>query len=366
MKRYLTEKRKNKLKEISISTGSGTSRVLAGESIRNIRKYAQPERTVIVTDENLHRNYSSYYSDYPVIITGTGEIIKTLSTVESIIRKLIEYGAHRKSFLLGIGGGIVCDIAGFAASIYMRGIPFGFVSTSLLSQVDASVGGKNGVNIDGLKNMAGVITQPEFVICDHSMLATLPEDQYINGMAELIKTGCLDREGLFGFISANREKLLIRDIDAVSEAVYRSVRFKAAIVQEDEREDNIRRILNLGHTLGHAVEKVRGVKHGFAVSAGIGFALNLSRKLGLIDLYTESEVKELLGFFGLPCSLNDVASKDDISGILKAVESDKKKGGKTIAFVLLKGIGESMIRNIGSDELGVFVSENFNQAGNNS
>jgi len=353
----------NKLKEITISTGSGISTVYTGESISNIRRYASPETTVIVTDENLHRNYSSVYSDYPVIVIGTGENVKTFSTVEYIMRRLIEYGVHRKSFLLGIGGGIVCDIAGFAASIYMRGIPFGFISTSLLSQVDASVGGKNGVNIDGLKNMAGIITQPEFVICDHAMLATLPEEEYINGMAELIKTGCLDSEGLFGFIFSNREKLLIRDIDAVSEAVYRSVKFKAGIVQEDEREENIRRILNLGHTLGHAMEKVRGVKHGFAVSAGMGFALNLSARLGLIDPYTESEVKELLRFFGLPSTLDEVAQAADVPEILKAVESDKKKGGKTISFVLLKGIGESIIKNIGSEELGVFITEDFSKKG---
>lgn len=363
MKRSFIQKTVNKLKEIRIVTGSGISAVYTGESIRNIRSYAPPEKTVIVTDENLHRNYSSMYSEYPVIVIGTGEDIKTLSTVENIIRKLIEYGAHRRSFLLGIGGGIVCDIAGFAASIYMRGIPFGFVSTSLLSQVDASVGGKNGVNIDGLKNMAGVITQPQFVICDHGMLATLPEDEYINGIAELIKTGCLDSEGLFGFISANRERLLIREYDAVSEAIYRSVKFKARIVQEDEREQNIRKILNLGHTLGHAVEKVRGVKHGFAISAGTGFALDVSRKFGLIDSYTEFEVKELLKFFGLPCSLREVAQVNDIQEILKAVESDKKKGGSEISFIMLKGIGESLIKNIGSEELGKLVSAEFSTRG---
>jgi len=351
------------VKEVRINIGERASIVRTGESIRNIREYAAPGNTVIVTDENIHRHYSMLYSDYPVIVIGTGEGIKTLATVETIIRKLIELRAHRKTFLLGIGGGIVCDIAGFAASIYMRGIPFGFVSTSLLSQVDASVGGKNGVNIDGLKNMAGVISQPEFVICDHEMLSTLPDDEYVNGISELVKTGCLDNEGLFEFISANREKLLNRNTDIISEAVHRSVKFKAKIVEEDEREESIRRILNLGHTMGHALEKVKSIKHGFAVSAGIGFAMELSKSYGLIDSSIEEEVKDLLKYFSLPCTLEEVSGSGDISGLINAVESDKKKGGDSINFILLEGIGKSVIRNIKSEELMRYIS-NYSNKGN--
>jgi len=332
---------------------------MTGESIENIREYTSPGNTIIVTDENLNKHYSSMYSDYPVIVIGTGEGNKTFSTVETIIRKLIDLKCHRKTFLLGIGGGIVSDITGFAASIYMRGIPFGFVSTSLLSQVDASVGGKNGVNIDGLKNMAGVINQPEFVICDHGMLRTLPDDEYINGMAELIKTACLENEGLFKFIFDNRDRLLNRDSEIVSEAVYRSVKFKAKIVEEDEREESVRRILNLGHTLGHAVEKVKGVKHGFAVSAGIGFALEISRSYGLIDLSEENKVKELLKYFTLPYELSDAADRSNLSDILKAVESDKKMGGNEINFVMLEGIGRSLIKSIKSEELVKYISDYY-------
>lgn len=347
------------MKEIKINIGNRLSTVMTGESIENIREYTSPGNTIIVTDENLNKHYSSMYSDYPVIVIGTGEGNKTFSTVETIIRKLIDLKCHRKTFLLGIGGGIVSDITGFAASIYMRGIPFGFVSTSLLSQVDASVGGKNGVNIDGLKNMAGVINQPEFVICDHGMLRTLPDDEYINGMAELIKTACLENEGLFKFIFDNRDRLLNRDSEIVSEAVYRSVKFKAKIVEEDEREESVRRILNLGHTLGHAVEKVKGVKHGFAVSAGIGFALEISRSYGLIDLSEENKVKELLKYFTLPYELSDAADRSNLSDILKAVESDKKMGGNEINFVMLEGIGRSLIKSIKSEELVKYISDYY-------
>lgn len=344
------------MKEIRINIGDRVSTVRTAESISNIRDYTAPANTIIVTDENLHRHYSHMFSDYPVIVIGTGEGIKTLSTVETIIRKLIDLRAHRKTFLLGIGGGIVCDIAGFAASIYMRGMPFGFVSTSLLSQVDASVGGKNGVNIDGLKNMAGIISQPGFVICDHEMLKTLPDDEYVNGIAELVKTACLENEGLFRYISDNREKLLNRDSEIVSEAVYRSVKFKAKIVEEDEREESVRRILNLGHTLGHAVEKVKGTKHGFAVSAGIGFALELSKSCGMIDSSVENEVKDLLKYFGLPCTLGELTDRNDLPELISAVESDKKKGGDTINFILLEGIGKSVIKSIKSEELMEYIS----------
>jgi len=344
------------MKEIRINIADHVSTVYTGESIRNIRKYTSPDNTVIVTDENLYSHYSSMFSDYPVIIIGTGEGIKTFVTVEAILRKLIEQRAHRKTFLLGIGGGIVCDISGFAASIYMRGIPFGFISTSLLSQVDASVGGKNGVNIDGLKNMAGIINQPEFVLCDHEMLETLPDDEYINGMAELIKTACLDDDGLFRYISENREKLMKRDNDTVAEAVYRSVKFKAKIVEEDEREESVRRILNLGHTLGHAVEKVKGTRHGYAVSAGIGFALELSREFGLIDLSIENEVKNLIKYFGLPVGLREVADLSDLPELLIAVESDKKKGGDNTNFVFLECIGKSVIKSISNEELMKYIS----------
>ncbi len=344
------------MNEVRINIGNRVSKVCVGESIGNIRAFAPPENTIIVTDDNLNGYYSSAWSGYPVIVIGTGEHIKTMTTVEAIVRQLIELRAHRKTFLLGIGGGIVCDIAGFAASIYMRGMPFGFVSTSLLSQVDASVGGKNGVNIDGLKNMAGVINQPDFVICDHEMLHTLPDGEYFNGMAELVKTACLDGEGLFGFISENRERLRRRDVEVIPEAVYRSVKFKAKIVEEDEREENIRRILNLGHTLGHAVEKVKGIKHGFAVSAGIGFALELSMDMGLINPAAVREIKELLEYFGLPSGPGEVLQESDLPGILNAVESDKKKGGDVINVILLEGIGKSVIQSIKSEELMKYIS----------
>jgi len=343
------------LKEIVITAGSSSSIVKIGESIENINNYASIENTVIITDENVNRLYSGLFSHYRTIVIGTGEEIKNISTIEYIIKKLIELRCDRKTFILGIGGGVVSDIAGFAASIYMRGLNFGFISSSLLSQVDASVGGKNGVNIDGLKNMIGTINQPEFVICDHSMLKTLPDDEYINGIAELIKTSCLDNDGLFQFISDNREKLLKRNEDIISEAVYKSVKFKAKIVEEDEKETGVRKILNLGHTLGHGIEKVKSLKHGFAVAIGISFALYISRDSGLLSLSVEREIVDILKYFGLPAALNEVADKKNISEIIDAVRSDKKRDTDGVDFVLLNGIGRSVIKKIDYDELTEYI-----------
>jgi len=343
------------LKEIIINTGNTTSTVKLGESIENINNYASAENTVIITDENVNRLYSSHFLKYKTIVIGAGEEIKNIGAVEFIIKRLIELECDRKTFILGIGGGVVCDIAGFAASIYMRGLSFGFVSSSLLSQVDASVGGKNGVNIDGLKNMIGTINQPEFVICDHKMLKTLPDDEYINGMAELIKTSCLDNNGLFQFISDNRDELLKRNEDIISEAVYRSVKFKAGIVEEDEKETGIRKILNLGHTLGHGIEKVKSLKHGFAISIGISFALYISRDLGLLDISVEREIIGILKYFGLPTKLNDIADKQNINDIIDAIRIDKKRGAGGVDFVLLGGIGNAIIKKIDYDELAKYI-----------
>jgi 3-dehydroquinate synthase len=195
--------------EIVIKTDNGFSKILAGEKLQNLDLYLPKDKKVImITDKNLYRLYHDELAKYPVIEIGMGEDHKTLDTVHYIIGQLIEYEADRSSFIVGVGGGIVTDVAGFAASIFMRGVRFGFVSTSLLSQVDASVGGKNGVNYFGYKNMVGVFNQPEFVICDTDMLKTLDAKEYINGFAEVIKHAAIKSTGLFDYLEKNYKKAL--------------------------------------------------------------------------------------------------------------------------------------------------------------
>lgn len=339
------------MREITITLEKRISTVYIGESLSAIRRFVKPENSVIVTDSNILRHYSAMFDDYPVIVIGTGEEIKNLSTIEYIMRRMIELRYTRNTFLVGIGGGIVSDITGFAASIFMRGIRFGFVSTSLLSQVDASVGGKNGVNVDMTKNMAGVFSQPEFVICDHRMLETLPREEYINGLAELLKTACLDNNGLYEFVHANKEKILSMDPDTVSEAVYRCVRYKASVVEADEKENDLRRVLNLGHTVGHAIEKIKGIKHGFAIAAGMGIALDISVINGYTDKDSAQEIKSLMEFFGLSGGIKKILDTDDIPAIMDAVESDKKRESNSVNFVLLKKPGEPFIKSVEFTEL---------------
>ncbi len=347
------------MREIRINLENRLSTVYAGGSIDDIGRYADLSKSIIVTDTNVHRLYADRFRGVPAVVIGTGEGIKTLATVEEIMREFIALGADRKTFIIGIGGGIVSDITGFAASIFMRGLDFGFVSTTLLAQVDASVGGKNGVNIDRLKNMAGVFCQPRFVICDHSMLATLSEDEYRNGMAELIKTACLDTTGLFDFVWQHREELRNRDASAVEEAVFRCAAFKASVVTQDERETGLRRILNLGHTAGHAVEKVHGVAHGHAVAAGIGFSLFMSEKYGLIDSAAAEQVISMLKFFGLPSGLYDTAGADDSAKLAEAAASDKKRDGSTVKFVLLENIGKPVVRDMNLPDLDKLINEHI-------
>ena len=266
------------MKIIEINSQTGLSKIAVGESLVNIGKYVNGTKTVIITDKNLNHFYNLQFPQWDTIVIGTGEKIKTLETVEYIYRNLVELEIDRSCFIVGVGGGIVCDITGFAASTYMRGLGFGFVSTSLLSQVDASVGGKNGVNFQGYKNMIGVFNQPEFVICDPVMLKTLPQEELLSGFAEIVKHAAIGNSDMFSFLENNFQKALDLDAQILGKLVYDSVKIKAAVVRRDEKEEGERRKLNFGHTLGHAIEKTIGIPHGEAVSIGIVFAADLSIK----------------------------------------------------------------------------------------
>ncbi|MFU8770398.1 MAG: 3-dehydroquinate synthase, partial [Desulfotignum sp.] len=227
----------------------GTSQIHVGERLGNLADHLPDQPLVIITDENVKSLYGHAFPKVPVITIGTGEKIKTLATVETILHRLIDLGCDRSCFILGIGGGIVCDIAGFAASIFMRGVDFGFVSTTLLSQVDASVGGKNGVNLSAFKNMAGVFSQPRFVICDPDMLKTLPQKEIANGMAEIVKHALIADAGMLAFIENNHARALNLDPEIIFQLVSDSVAIKSRVVQQDERESGERRKLNFGHTI---------------------------------------------------------------------------------------------------------------------
>jgi len=334
------------MKSIVIHGVSGDSLVMIGESINNVAEYLSGRKAIIVTDVNVYRHYHELFPTDRIIQIETGEAVKNLDTVRDIIGKLIEMETDRSVFIIGIGGGIVCDVAGFTASIYERGLRFGFVSTTLLSQVDASVGGKNGVNFEGYKNMVGVFNQPEFVICDPELLKTLPEKELLNGCAEIVKHAAIADEGLFHYLEENYGGILELDKDVIEKVVHDSVRIKSGIVNRDEREMGERRKLNFGHTIGHALEKVTGITHGEAVSIGMAAASKISEKRGLLTKKGRIRIENLLTNLGLPLSI-----KADKSKIIEALGKDKKREKNDIHFVLLKGIGEAVVENIDIREL---------------
>ena len=226
---------------LEIKGSLNTSAIHVGESYKNVGKYLPSSNVVIIADSNVFDHYHESFPKAKTIKIETSEKKKSLDTVNYIVNELVDMEADRSLFLLGIGGGILCDIAGFVASIYMRGVSFGFVSTTLLSQVDASVGGKNGVNFKGYKNIVGVFNQPDFVICDPEVLKTLPPDELLNGCAEIIKHGAIADENLFKYLEDNYKGIMDLDSSVIERVVYDSVVIKSDVVNKDEKEKGVRK-----------------------------------------------------------------------------------------------------------------------------
>lgn len=334
------------MKQILINTIPRRSKILIGERLENLPNYLPDTKTIIITDEKILSLYGRQFPDIPVIVTGQGEKNKTLATLDKIFEKLVEYEADRSTFIVAIGGGIVCDVAGFAASVYMRGLRYGFVSTTLLSQVDASVGGKNGVNFHGYKNMIGVFSQPEFVICDLTMLQTLDENEYRSGFAEIIKAGVIKSDTLFDYLEKNYEAALNKDHAILEKIIYDSVTIKAAIVEQDEKEKGERKKLNFGHTFAHSIEHNTGMLHGEAVSLGMVLAADLSERMGILAPDHRARLINLLKNMNLPVDQNI-----DYPSLLDAMKKDKKRKGNVIDMVLIDRIGNALIQPISIKQL---------------
>ena len=298
-------------------------------------------RAELVTDSEVRRCHPALFAGSEPLEVGRGEESKILRTVAELYRRLMERGADRTSFIIGIGGGIVTDITGFAAATYMRGIGFGFVPTTLLAQVDASVGGKNGVNVDGYKNMVGTFAQPQFVVCDVALLRTLPDREFRAGLAEALKAGIIADPELFALLESNDFAKLRRDSSLLEEVVFRALKVKADIVARDEREAGDRRLLNLGHTLAHAIEKCRPsqLNHGEAVAVGTAMVARAAVRMGLL---AESDCRRMeRALVGLGFSLDVPA---DIPELLSAVARDKKSSGDDVWLVLPEAIGQCSSR----------------------
>lgn len=339
------------MKTLSIQGSRGRSDIHVGGSLDMLADFIPAgRRIVIVTDSTVRDLYGDRFPQGDVISIGTGEKIKTLATLEHIFHRLIEMETDRSVFIVGIGGGIVCDIAGFAASVFLRGVDFGYVSTTLLAQVDASVGGKTGVNFGGYKNMVGVFNQPGFVICDTALLATLPAVEIACGLAEIVKHAVIADADMFAFLEQNSQKALDLSPAIIQRLVYDSVRIKAGVVERDEREKGERRKLNFGHTFGHAIEKTAGLRHGEAVSLGMVIAGALSVEKGLLRPAEQARIVALLKRLGLP-----VHVEVDRDAVLDAMQKDKKRQGDSIKFVLADGLGKAVVQEVGLDALAEVV-----------
>ena len=313
-------------------------------SISHLKEIVDNKNTILITDENVFSHHPKRFKNWNTIVLKPGEEYKIQATVDSIIEQLIEMEADRKTTLVGVGGGVITDLTGYVASVYMRGIRFGFVPTTLLSLVDASIGGKNGIDVGVYKNMVGVIRQPSFILHDLAFLNSLPESEWRNGFAEIIKHACIKDAAMFRELEKNDPSFYQRRKKETSLLIQRNALIKTKVVQQDEFEQGDRKLLNFGHTLGHALENQYELSHGEAIAIGMTYAASLSRQLK--GFKQPQRVISVLEKYGLPTFAQ--FDKDKVINVLKM---DKKKTKDAINFILLEKIGKALIQSIPINQL---------------
>lgn len=311
-----------------------------------IKPQINAEKIIWITDENIFRKYPDNFPLESTIILPAGEDGKNTDTVNAAIDELLLKEADRDVFLVGVGGGIVTDITGFLASIYLRGVRFAFVPTSILAMVDAAVGGKNGVNAGDYKNQVGTIRQPEFLFYDFSFLKTLPDLEWVSGFAEIIKHACIRDAEMFQFLMNNTLDDFRADNRVLGDLIRRNVELKYRVASGDEQESGQRRLLNFGHTMGHAIEKITGLPHGLAVSVGMKYSCMISQKLAGLTQEKSDEVLHLIEKYHLPA--HAVFNKDEA---WQNLLHDKKKSGEFLYFILLEDIGKGVAKKLPLHEL---------------
>jgi 3-dehydroquinate synthase len=310
-----------------------------GARFSQLKKLTDPKKTVLVTDQHVYKAHLQLFKGWNCIVLRAGEDYKLQTTVDALLGQLIALGVDRHYTLVGVGGGVVTDLTGYAASIYMRGIRCGFVPTSLLAMVDASLGGKNGVDIGVYKNLAGTIRQPAFLLFDISLLSTLPLKEWRNGFAEIIKHASLFDQKLFKELEKNSLDTYRENSVLLQRLIKKNVFIKLKLVVNDEYESGERRLLNFGHTLGHALEKQYELSHGEAISIGMTVAAALSEKL--CHFTHKDALVSLLCQYGLPTYAAFNTRK-----VLKVLALDKKKSGAAVQYVLLKEIARPVQERI--------------------
>jgi 3-dehydroquinate synthase len=333
-------------------------------------EHAAQRRVVIVTDANvaeLHLPAVQGALDkagigYGTIVLDPGEHTKDFPHLERLLDDLLDHDIERNSMLVALGGGVVGDLAGFAAAVALRGIDFVQMPTTLLSQVDSSVGGKTGINTRHGKNLVGAFYQPRMVLADIDALATLPRRELLAGYAEVVKYGVIGDAGFFEWLEKHGAALIDGDVAARAEAVAQSCRAKAAVVSEDEREQGARALLNLGHTFGHAMEAEAGFSdrllHGEAVALGMVLALDLSERIGLCPAGRAARLRAHLDAVGLPSS--PAGYGFEVEALLAHMGHDKKVQAGKLTFILAAEIGKGVIaRDVGRDAVAGLLRDHF-------
>ncbi|MBS1565496.1 MAG: 3-dehydroquinate synthase [Bacteroidetes bacterium] len=313
-------------------------------SLSQLGKLVDKKTAIIITDEHIYKAQAPKLKGWNTIVLKPGEEFKVQATVDSIIEQLIEMEADRKTTLIGMGGGVITDITGYTASVYMRGLSFGFIPTSLLAMVDAAIGGKNGIDVGVYKNMVGVIRQPKFLLYDVSLLKSLPDAEWRNGFAEIIKHACIKDAAMFSILEKNDLAAFQKSKKLLSALVERNATIKAKVVQRDEFEKGERRLLNYGHTLGHALENQYELSHGQAVAIGMTYAAEISEQL--LGFKQAERVVKVISQYGLPTYA--AFDKDKVFAVLKM---DKKRERKELHYILLEKTGKGVVHSIPLQQL---------------
>ncbi len=335
-------------KTVQFNSSSTTFYFASG--ISRLKEIIDIKHAILVIDENVFNQHEKKFKGWKTIVIKSGEQFKTQATVDSIIKQLIHLGADRKTTLIGVGGGVVTDITGYVASVFMRGIKFGFIPTTILAMVDASIGGKNGIDVEVYKNMVGTINQPSFILHDLIFLNTLPETEWQNGFAEIIKHACIKDAAMFKELEANNLKKYRSDKTLLCDLIQRNALLKTKVVQQDEFETGDRKLLNFGHTFGHAIENTYQLSHGYAVAIGMVMACVISESYQ--NFKDTNRVVEIIKRYGLP-----VHQSFNAKNVIDVMKADKKKLKDVINYVLLKRIGKAVVQPIAIDEIENIISQ---------
>jgi len=332
------------MKKLTFKFSTSSIELHLASGISQLKKITDSKTTVLITDENVYNAHAKRFKGWNTIVLKPGEEFKVQATVDAVIEKLIEMEADRTTTLVGVGGGVITDITGYAASVYMRGVRFGFVPTSILGLADASIGGKNGIDVGVYKNMVGLIRQPSFILHDMVFLNSLPQAEWENGFAEIIKHACIKDAAMFTELERNSLKKYQNRQKSICELIQRNAQIKIKVVQRDEFEKRERRLLNFGHTLGHALETQYELLHGQAISIGMTYACHISEQLA--GFRQTERVVSVLERYNLPTYAN--FNKQKVFDVLKM---DKKRERGEMNYVLLEKIGKGVLKTISLKQL---------------